>query len=107
MANVQPFLIPAFAPTNPADPTLGEVNTWANELTNIVGALDNIINFLGLATPIIPGPPHAPAGADLAARLAHVQLLTNSAVQITIFQGLVLGEARQKVAPPRASIKIQ
>ena len=105
MAGVQPFLIPAFAPTVAADLTIGEINAWATELTNVVGALDNIINFLGLATPIIPGPPPVPPGANLAARLAHVQLLTNSAVQITIFQGLVLGEARQKVAPPRASIK--
>src|SRR5258708_4503670 len=107
MAGVQPFLILAFAPTVVANPTTGEINAWATELTNVVGALDNIINFLGLTTPIIPGPPPVPPGADLAARLAHVQLLNNSAVKITIFQGLVLGEARQKVAPPRASIKVQ
>src|SRR5258708_11591407 len=107
MAGIQPFLILAFAPALVADPTEAEINAWANELTNVVGALDNIINFLGLTTPIIPGPPHVAVGANLAARTAHVQLLNNSAVQITIFQGLVLGEARQKGAPPRASIKVQ
>src|SRR5258708_17601468 len=107
MAAIQPFIILAFAPALPAGLTLAEVNTWADDLTNVVGALDNIINFLGLHTPVIPGLPHAPAGADLAARLAHVQVLTNATVQITIFQGLVLGEARQKVALLSATIKVQ
>ena len=109
MANIQHFNIPAFAVANPQDPTEAEINAWADGLSAVVAALDNIITFFMLPTPAIPPPVQVAPGANLAARLAHVQVLNTYVGQITLFQGLVLAEARTITAhpPPRPTIKVQ
>jgi len=105
MANIAPFAVPDFAPANLADPTEQEVNGWANDLTTVIVALDNIIQFFALHTPTIPGAQHVVAGADQAARLAHIQNLRVIRTQIILFQGQVLNEARNLRGRP--SIKVQ
>ena len=67
MANLTPFNVPDFAPALIADPMEQEINDWANDLSVIIAALDNIITFLGLQIPVIPPIPGIAAGAGLAA----------------------------------------
>jgi len=100
---LQPFPIAAFTVVNQQDPTEQEINTWTTELNDVIAALDNIIQFFGLTTPVIPQIHPIAAGADLAARLAQVITLTGHRTQIILFQGQVMAEAR--AMRQRASIK--
>ena len=106
-SQLQPFNIPAFVAVDPQDPTRAEINQWADDLTTVIAALDNIIAFFQLTTPTLAAAGHIAVGADLGARLRHVQDLETFRMQITIFQGLVLAEARTITARTRASIKVQ
>jgi len=109
MALPQQFAIPDFHPADAADPQRDEINQWADQLTGVINALDNIINFFRLQTPTIPVAPQLPArGANLAARQAHVNILTTLRMQVVMFQGMVFAEASALVArPSRPTIKVQ
>lgn len=105
MAGVMPFAVPDFALANLATPTEQEINDWSNELMTVIAALNNIIAFFNLATPTIPAAPWVVAGADLAARVAHIGTLRTMRTQIILFQGQVMAESRSIRA--RSSIKVQ
>jgi len=100
---LQPFPIAPFAVADPLDPTEQEINIWTTELNDVIAALDNIIRFFGLLTPVIPQIQPIAAGADLPTRLAQVITLTGHRTQIILFQGQVMAEAR--AMRQRASIK--
>ena len=100
---LQPFPIAAFTVVDPQDPTEQEINTWTRELNDVIAALDNIIQFFGLMTPVIPQVQQIAPGADLATRLAQVITLTGYRTQIILFQGQVMAESR--AMRQRASIK--
>ncbi len=108
MANLTLFNVPDFAPALIADPTEQEINDWANTLSVVIAALDNIITFFGLQIPVIPIVQGVAAGAGLAARLAHVQNITIQRTQIILFQGQVFTAANNLVgARTRPTIKVQ
>ena len=89
---LQPFPIATFTVVDPQDPTEQEINTWTTELNDVIAALDNIIRFFGLLTPVIPQIQPVAAGADLPMRLAQVITLTGHRTQIILFQGQVMAE---------------
>jgi len=90
---LQAFNVPTFTMANAANPTEQELNRWTGELNTVTVALDNIIQFFGLQTPIIPMAGNVAAGADQAARLAHVNTLGVYRTQVILFQGTVMAEA--------------
>jgi len=100
---LQPFPIAPFTVADVQDPTEQEINIWTTELNDVIAALDNIIRFFGLMTPVIPQIQPIAAGADLPTRLAQVITLTGHRTQIILFQGQVMAEAR--AMRQRASIK--
>src|SRR5258706_4705723 len=108
MANLNLFNVPDFAPALIADPTEQEINDWANNLSIVITALDNIITFFGLKIPVIPVVGGVAAGAGLAARLAHVQNITIRRTQVILFQEQVFTAANNLLgARTRPTIKVQ
>ena len=105
MAQVTPFNIPDFALAIVQDPTEAEIDNWVDDLNMVIAGLDNIITFFGMMTPTIPTANHVGAGANLQARLAHVDAMRVLRTQIILFQGQVMAKARS--LRPRGNIKVQ
>ena len=108
MALPQQLVIPVFMLHDPDDPNVQEINNWADELNDIITALDNVIRFFRLRTPVIPLAARVAAAATQAIRIAHVMTLQTLRTQIVLFQGMVYNEASDLIAKSaRPSIKVQ
>ena len=105
MAQLTAFNVPDLVAANLQDPTKQEINDWCDGLNTVIAVLDNIINFMGMTTPIIPNYPHVAAGANQAVRLTHADALRIRRTQVILFQGQVMNEGR--AFRPRGNIKVQ